>query len=32
MEKHREKVLHLSKLQKKNDEAVEEMCNIEAQD
>jgi hypothetical protein len=32
LEKRREKVLRLSKLQKKIDEANEEMCNIEAQD
>jgi hypothetical protein len=31
LEKHREKVLRLSKLQIKIDEANEEMCNIEAQ-
>jgi hypothetical protein len=31
-EKCRDKVLRLSKLQKKIDEATEEMCNIEAQD
>jgi hypothetical protein len=30
MEKRREKMLRLSELQKKSDEAVKEMCNIEA--
>jgi hypothetical protein len=30
VEKHREKMLRLSELQRKIDEATEEMCNIEA--
>jgi hypothetical protein len=32
VEKHREKMLHLSELQRKIDEATKEMCNIEAQE